>query len=222
MARIGLGAGSRAAPTLDAELGLRAAGFSRVAGVDEVGRGAWAGPLVAAAVVLPDPREGVPPVLDGVRDSKALSPDERAALFEPIVSRALSVGIGAVPAVELDLVGLAAANRLAMIRAVRALAPGADHLLIDGFGLPGCAIAQTAVVHGDALCVSIAAASIVAKVVRDRWMAEFHVQCPAYDWARNKGYGTRAHRDGLARHGITALHRRSFAPIATLLEGSQR
>ena len=188
-----------------------------MAGVDEVGRGAWAGPLVAAAVVLPDPRQGIPPELDGVRDSKALSPEQRAALYEPIVSAALGVGVGAVPAVELDLLGLAAANRLAMIRAIRALSPGADHLLIDGCRLRGCAIPQTPLVRGDAVCMSIAAASIVAKVVRDRWMGELHVRYPAYDWASNKGYGTPAHRRGLARRGPTALHRRSFAPVAALV-----
>ena len=222
MARIGSGAACRGAPTLDAELSLRAAGFSRVAGVDEVGRGAWAGPLVAAAVVLPDPADGLPPALQAVRDSKALSPAERSALYEPVVSGALSVGIGAVPAVELDLIGIAAANRLAMVRAIRALSLGPDHLLVDAVSLPGCEIAHRAVVGGDALCASIAAASIVAKVVRDCWMTELHPQYPVYDWARNKGYGTPAHRDGLARRGVTALHRRSFAPIAALLDRTGR
>ena len=218
MARVGLGAVRRVSPTLNAEMRLRAAGFSRVAGVDEVGRGAWAGPLVAAAVVLPDPREGVPTGLEGVRDSKVLSAGERIALYEPIILGALSVGVGAVRAAELDRVGLAAANRLAMIRAVRALSPPADHLLVDALGLHGCAIPQTALLHGDALSVSIAAASIVAKVVRDRWMADLDARYPGYDWARNKGYGTRTHRHGLAGRGITVQHRRCFAPIATLLE----
>ena len=204
-------------PHLELELQLLGAGVTRVAGVDEVGRGAWAGPLVAAAVVLPDPRDGVPPGLEGVRDSKLLAPERRSILHRRIVSVALAVGIGTVPAVELDLLGLAAANELAMVRAVRALSTPPDHLLIDAFRLRGCPLAQTPVRSGDAICMSIAAASVVAKVVRDRWMSTLHVGFPAYDWASNKGYGAPAHRRGLAERGVSALHRRSFAPVAALL-----
>ena len=206
-------------PGLGRERSLLAAGYRAIAGIDEVGRGAWAGPLVAAAVVLP-PVDGtafdedeLTRRLAGVRDSKGLSPRQRERLAGAIEATALGVGVGWVPAAEIDRLGLTAANRLAWHRAVAALPCPPDFLLLDAFSLPGSPTPQLAIVRGDRDCLTIAAASIVAKVVRDRALAVLDLTLPGYGFGRHKGYGTAEHRTAIARHGPCAEHRRSFAPL---------
>lgn len=182
-----------------------------VAGVDEVGRGPWAGPLVAAAVIL-DP-ERIP---DGLADSKKLSPARRKVLAAQIRVVA-GVGTAVVEAAEIDALGLGRANDAAMLRAIDALPIHAAAVLADGRALPrGCALPGRAIVGGDGTCAAIAAASIVAKVVRDEMMEALDLVHPGYDWAANKGYGTASHRDALLRLGVTPQHRRCFAPVAAL------
>jgi ribonuclease HII len=198
------------------EAALWAAGWPLVAGVDEVGRGALAGPLVAAAVVLPmrAPRQraSLARALAGVRDSKCLTPERREALVEPIVAVASAVGIGRVEVDELDAVGLGAANRMAMERAVLALGVETDALLLDAcvldLGLP-----QIGLIDGDARVLSIAAASIVAKVARDRLMRDLDAIDDRYGFAQHKGYGSALHLERLARFGPCQHHRRCFAPV---------
>lgn len=194
-------------------------GCKIVVGLDEVGRGAWAGPVVAAAVVFP-PCEEVPAPLTGVRDSKQLSPEARAELSVTIRERALAIGIGMMPHDLIDHVGISAANRLAMAAALDDLGLAADHLLIDYFRVPSLPTPQTPLIDGDAVCFSIAAASIVAKVTRDRLMVEMDARHPGYSFAQHKGYGTEEHRAALARLGVCSIHRRSFAPMCHLCGGA--
>lgn len=184
-----------------------------VAGIDEVGRGAWAGPLAVGAVALSPTRRVL-----GVRDSKALPADTRAQLAARLAEHALATAVGRVDVEELDRIGLAAALRLAAARAVAGLALTPDVVLIDGsVDLLADGPARTElVVSGDALVTSIAAASIVAKVARDEELVAADTDHPAYGFARNKGYPTPDHRQALAAHGPCALHRSSFAPIAAL------
>ena len=183
-----------------------------MAGVDEVGRGPLAGPVAAAAVIL-DPRD----VPRGLDDSKALSPAQREALFAEIVARAAAVGIGLASAAEIDRINIRQATFAAMGRAVRALSTGPDHLLVDGVDVPpGLPCPARALVKGDALCLSIAAASIVAKVTRDRLMVRLGAVHPAYGFDRHKGYPTAAHRAALLRHGPTPFHRMSFGVLGRL------
>ncbi len=184
-------------------------GGGLVAGVDEAGRGPWAGPVIAAAVVL-DPAR-IPAGLD---DSKALTPARRAALFDAIMGEALAIGMGRASAKEIDRINILQASLAAMARAVAALKPAPAFALIDGNRMPRLACPGEAIVKGDGRCLSIAAASIVAKVTRDRLMAELDSRHPGYGWARNKGYGTREHAAALARLGPTPEHRRSFRPVA--------
>lgn len=197
-------------------------GWPFVAGVDEVGRGAMAGPLVAAAVVLPvmseHDQERLAPILARIRDSKLLTPAEREDLLAPICDIAVAVATGMVGAAELDAVGVAAANRLAMERAVLSLPLEPHALLIDATTLD-LGIPQVGLIDGDARCLSIAAASIVAKVTRDRLMIAYDAHHPRYGFAAHKGYATPAHLDALARYGPCALHRRSFAPVALARQG---
>ncbi|MFP6740405.1 MAG: ribonuclease HII [Alphaproteobacteria bacterium] len=183
-----------------------------VAGIDEAGRGPWAGPVVAAAVIL-DPGT-LPP---GINDSKALSAKRRSALFDDVMASA-RVGVGQASVGEIDDLNILAATMLAMARAMANLGEPPDHVLIDGNRLPDLPCPATTVVGGDRLSLSIAAASIIAKVTRDRLMASLAADYPGYGWERNAGYGTALHRDGLATFGITPHHRRSFAPIRRLLE----
>jgi ribonuclease HII len=199
-------------PNLEYESGLQHQGLRHVAGVDEVGRGSWAGPIVAAAVILPARSDDSR--LDGVRDSKALTARRRAELFDGIIDAAMAVGIGWASHHVIDARGIAAANRGAMLRAIRNLPVQPDALLVDHVRLPSFPGPQIALPRGDATCLSIAAASIVAKVVRDRWMERWSSRFPPYGFAENKGYGTRAHVEALERHGPCPLHRRSFAPVA--------
>lgn len=209
---------TRVLPTLDEELRLTQEGHGPIAGVDEVGRGAWAGPLVAAAVVLPPVFS--PPLaaelltrLANVRDSKTCTPEERVTLAGTIREVANGVGIGIVPPDELDRFGLTIGNRLAMRRAVEALPWAPGYLLLDWVRLPEVRVPQRAFARGDATSLSIAAASIIAKVERDAMMAALDAAYPGYDFARHKGYGTQAHRAALRERGPSLAHRFRFAPV---------
>ncbi len=201
--------------TLDYERALWMGGVDLVAGIDEVGRGPLAGPVVAAAVVLPPSIEGAP-WLPRVRDSKQLSARQREVLTASIRAEAEAVGLGTVSAAEVDATGIVAATRTAMALALGQCGARLGHLLIDALHLPEVALPQTAIVHGDALCVSIACASIVAKVARDRLMTDLSPLYPEYGFAQNKGYGTPDHLAALRRYGPAPIHRRSFAPVRTL------
>jgi len=191
-------------------------GYLRVAGLDEAGRGAWAGPVVAAAVVLPPNRGDLKQVLGGVDDSKQLTAKQREALFPLICGTALAVGVGTASARFIDTAGIVPATRRAMSIALRDLGLCPDWLLIDALGLPRAQQAQRSVIRGDALVLSIAAASIVAKVSRDRLMVALDARLPGYGFATHKGYGTRAHRAALERLGPCQAHRMSFAPLRNL------
>ena len=183
------------------------AGALRVAGVDEVGRGSLFGPVVAAAVIL-DPAYR----LRGLRDSKLLLPERREVLAERVRQHAVAWAIAAVDAACIDQINIYQASRLAMRDAVLQLAPAADYLLVDAVRLD-CELRQDAIIHGDALSASIAAASILAKVERDRMMCEWDAVFPAYGLASHKGYSTPQHLAALREHGPTPLHRKSFAPV---------
>lgn len=212
-------------PTWDNERKLYAKGCSLVAGVDEAGRGAWAGPLVAGAVIFPCAEvlvanlgeDSLSVRLSTLRDSKMLSECTREELLNVIYSTALAVGVGIVSPVLVDVIGLGAANRLAMARAIRDLGIWPDYLLIDAFRLPSVRIPQLPIIKGDASCMSIAAASIVAKVTRDRMMYDQDTLCPGYSFGRHKGYGTPHHIEALTQLGVSPHHRRSYAPIKALL-----
>jgi len=182
-----------------------------VAGIDEAGRGPWAGPVVAAAIVL-DPAR----IPDGLDDSKKLAPARREAVFPAIIDMArVGVGIGSVE--EIETLNIRGATHLAMRRAVEALGFLPRLALVDGNDKPKLPCAAATLVRGDGLSLSIAAASIVAKVTRDRMMAVLDAAHPGYGWIRNKGYGTPEHREALERLGVTAHHRRLFAPIHKML-----
>jgi ribonuclease HII len=193
--------------TLRYEKNAWAAGAAMVAGVDEVGRGSLFGPVVAAAVIL-DPAYRV----RGLRDSKLLLPERRELLAPRIREHALAWAIAAVDAARIDQINIYQASRLAMREAVIRLQPAADHLLIDALRLD-CNLPQRAIIHGDALSASIAAASILAKVERDRMMCEWDAVFPEYGLASHKGYSTPQHLAALLEHGPTPLHRQSFAPV---------
>ncbi|MFQ5945525.1 MAG: ribonuclease HII [Anaerolineae bacterium] len=199
-------------PDLSRERALEALGYRAIAGVDEVGRGSWAGPVVAAAVVLPAHLD--PSSLDGVRDSKRLTPRQRTDLFPRIEATAAALGVGWVGSRVLDRVGIVVATRRAMYRALRALSPRPDHVLVDYLSLDFGGVPSTSVTRGDSLCLSVACASVVAKVRRDRMMMRWGRRFPGYGFARHKGYGTPEHREALSRLGPCALHRRSFEPVA--------
>lgn len=186
-------------------------GFERIAGVDEAGRGPLAGPVVAAAVMLPPDMAEMPDA--GIRDSKTLSPARREALYELIYSRALCVGIGIVDAVEIDRINILEAACRAMAIAVGNLMPPPDFVLVDGNRTIPVDIGQEALVRGDGRSHSVAAASIVAKVSRDRMMAAYALDYPEYDFAVNKGYPTAAHKAAIAAHGACLIHRRSFKGV---------
>ena len=187
---------------------LRAAGYHRIAGVDEAGRGCLAGPVVAAAVLLPPTC-----VIDGVDDSKRLSASRREELDRVIRAEALTVGFGVIPEEIIDAINILQATLLAMRRAIDDLDPSPDFVLIDGDRSPGCSIPHRVIPSGDRLCFSISAASIVAKVARDRIMQAYDVALPQYGFARHKGYGTRDHLLAIARFGASPLHRKSFKGV---------
>jgi ribonuclease HII len=186
------------------------AGFSRVAGVDEAGRGPLAGPVVAAAVIFaPDAAP-----ITGINDSKKLSAAQREELYPRILASAFSIGIGLASHEEIDNINILQASYLAMQRAVALLMPQADHLLVDGRGLPKSGLPGRALVGGDSLSMSIAAASIIAKVTRDGIMMSYDALHPEYGFADHKGYPTRRHIEAIKRHGVCPIHRRSFHPKA--------
>jgi ribonuclease HII len=189
------------------ENAIRRMGFNHVAGVDEVGRGCLAGPVVAAAVVL-NPDRYVPRVCD----SKTVTALERAQLYERITRTAIAWSVAAAAPEEIDRINIHQASLRAMQRAVMSLCPVPDFVLVDAFRIPDLLVAQRAVAHGDARCTAIAAASIVAKVTRDRMMLELHAQDPRYGFDRHKGYATRDHLDAVSRFGYSEVHRRSFRP----------
>jgi ribonuclease HII len=200
-------------PTLAEERALLAAGHSCVAGLDEAGRGAWAGPVCAAAVVLPLDRDDLTAMLDGVRDSKLLTPGQREALLPVVREVAVAVGLGWGEPGEIDVWGIVSATRLAMGRAVAALGDQVDALLVDYVQLPGLDLPQQSLPKADARCLSVAAASIVAKVERDRLMVDLDDEHPGYGFAKHKGYGTPQHRNALARLGPSPVHRVSWRPM---------
>jgi len=189
------------------ENALRRAGFVYVAGVDEVGRGCLAGPVVAAAVVLHPDRH-----IPGVCDSKAVPAAERERLYDMIIARALAWAVGEADPSEIDRINIHQASLRAMQRAVIALVPLPDFVLVDAFRVPDLPMAQRGVPHGDRRCSAIAAASIIAKVTRDRQMLELHARDPRYGFDRHKGYATADHLEAVARFGYSAVHRRSFRP----------
>ena len=200
-------------PDLSLEQQLYQQGFSMVAGVDEAGRGPLAGPVVAAAVVLPNDLSGLEPWLATINDSKKLSARQRERAVELIQENAWSVGVGQLSPQEIDRVGIGNACIQAMLAAVADLTVSPGHLLLDFVPLKQCEYSFDAIVKGDSRSYSIAAASIVAKVTRDRWMEQAETQYPGYFFARHKGYPTAAHRDILQKLGPCPIHRRSFAPV---------
>jgi ribonuclease HII len=183
-----------------------------VAGVDEAGRGPLAGPVVAAAVIFE--RKRIP---KGINDSKQMTHEAREELYVLIMERAIAVGVGEASVDEIDLVNIRQATHLAMARAVRALTTAAMFALVDGNDAPALPCPCDTIVDGDAKSVSIAAASIIAKVTRDRVMMALHDEHPGYGWVRNKGYGTGEHLEALTRLGPCLHHRRSFAPVHNIL-----
>ena len=191
-------------------------GAFRVAGVDEAGRGPLAGPVVAAAVVLPAPwmAEGLPGALEGLNDSKQLTPRQRDRFYQVLITTAgVEFGIARLEAEQVDEYNILRATHRAMAEALAQLKPGPGHVLVDGLRVASLAYPQTALVKGDSLSYSIAAASVLAKVTRDRLMLEHGARWPAYGFALHKGYGTSRHLAALAEHGPCPIHRRSFAPL---------
>lgn len=186
----------------------RSRGYCRVAGVDEVGRGPLAGPVVAAAVIWDDAAP-----LDGIRDSKQLTPRRRLAAYQRICLDALAIGVGVIDAQVIDRINILQSALLAMAVAVEHLEPQADFLLIDGNHCTSLPLPQVAIIKGDSRSVSIAAASIVAKVTRDRLMERYHERYPEYGFARHKGYPTRAHRDAVKKYGVSPIHRHTFKGV---------
>lgn len=214
-------------PSLRLEHTFWSRGLVHIAGVDEAGRGAWAGPVVAGAVILPRVTrlhrwwlDDALRALKNVRDSKLLSPTQRATLYEPIRASALATAIGYATNDEIDALGIVTATRVAMQRALAALAIPPDALLVDALQLD-VALPQRAIIHGDQLSLSIACASILAKVTRDRMMCELDAEVPGYDFAHHKGYGTAAHRAALLKLGVSRAHRVSFAPVGNLVAHRQ-
>lgn len=183
-----------------------------IAGVDEAGRGPLAGPVVSAAVIFsPDVS------VDGIDDSKKLSPAKRATLYERVMNTALSVGVGVSGAAEIDEINILQATLLSMKRAIAQLTPAPDYILTDGISAIPTPIAQTTIKKGDSLSHSIAAASIIAKVTRDTMMIKYHQRYPEYGFDAHKGYGSRAHIEALQKFGPTEIHRKTFAPVRNCL-----
>lgn len=187
-------------------------GYHFIAGVDEVGRGPLAGPVVAAAVILPQDA-----FLPGLNDSKKLTEQKREELFQQITECAISIGIGIIPAKVIDEVNIYQATKQAMKQALLGLSEKPDHLLVDAMEIP-IDIPQTSIIKGDSKSVSIAASSIIAKVTRDRLMVRLSHEYPQFGFEKHMGYGTAYHLDALKKYGVTSEHRRSYAPIRELIE----
>jgi ribonuclease HII len=196
-------------PDLSFELGLWGKGLLALAGLDEAGRGAWAGPVAAGAVILPrDP--AVLQRLHGVRDSKLMTPRQRTLWAEHIRGEAVAWGVGMADNFEIDLLGIVPATRLAMLRALQQLQVAPQYLLVDALRLPDIDIPQAALIKGDRKVLSISAASVLAKTGRDECLCAMEETYPGYGFARHKGYGTRQHQEALAQLGLCESHRRSF------------
>jgi ribonuclease HII len=215
-------------PTLEEELALLAEGYRLIAGLDEVGRGCLAGPVVAAAVVLPlekltgafaEAPATTSTVFAGLRDSKLMTPAQRERLYAVILQEAVAVGVGSVSAELIDERNILQATRQAMREALLNLPVSPDALLLDALTLPDVPLPQRSLIKGDARCLSIAAASVVAKVTRDRLMCRLHEEFPLYGFARHKGYATSEHLTALRLYGPSPYHRRSFAPVRALVAG---
>lgn len=191
---------------------LYAQGVQLIAGVDEVGRGPLAGPVVAAAVILPKNCK-----IPGLNDSKKIPKSKHQAIYQAVLDQALSIGIGLKDNRVIDQVNIYEATKLAMLEAIQELDPQPQHLLIDAMKLD-LPISQTSIIKGDANSLSIAAASIVAKVTRDQMMTAYDQEYPGYDFAQNAGYGTAKHLQGLEKQGVTPIHRRSFEPIKSITD----
>lgn len=191
---------------------LYAQGIDLIAGVDEVGRGPIAGPVVAAAVILPKACK-----IPGLNDSKKIPKSKHKAIYEAVLQKAIAIGIGVKDNHVIDQVNIYEATKLAMMEAIGQLEPQPQHLLIDAMKLD-LPISQTSIIKGDANSLSIAAASIVAKVTRDQMMEEFDCEYPGYDFTQNAGYGTAKHLAGLDQLGVTPIHRRSFEPVKSMCE----
>lgn len=187
-----------------------------IAGIDEAGRGPLAGPVVAAAVVLPEQFS-----IDGINDSKKLTEKVRTDLFAKLLDcPAIQIGVGIVSERIIDTINILQATKIAMRTAIANLSDPPDHLLIDGLNLDGISISQTKIIKGDSCSVSIASASIVAKVIRDALMVEYETELPGYEFASHKGYGTKKHCDLLIKNGVSCIHRKSFAPVVDLYQRS--
>ncbi len=203
-------------PTFAEERVLQAQGYRYIAGIDEAGRGALAGPVAAAAVILPPRVRGS--WLLQVRDSKQLTPEKREFLFHHIHQAAVAIGVGMVDCKGVDSRGIAEATRMAMKLAVKQLSPAPEFLLIDYLHLPAVKLPQKGITYGDSLCFSIACASIIAKVARDRLMVEIDTVHKGYGMARHKGYGTSQHLACLSRLGPSPVHRLTFNPVKEMIE----
>ena len=193
------------------EKDLYQAGYQTIAGIDEVGRGPLAGPVVAAAVVLPKACK-----IKGLNDSKKIPKKKHMTIYQAIMDQALAVGIGIMDNTVIDQVNIYEATKIAMKDALSKLSCKPDYLLIDAMKLD-VDIPQQSIIKGDANSLSIAASSIVAKVTRDKLMADYDKEFPGYDFAQNAGYGTKSHLQGLERHGVTSIHRKTFEPVKSIL-----
>lgn len=208
-------------PTFKKELALYAQGFSFVAGIDEAGRGAWAGPVVAAAVIFPVNDTSLPVKLHTIRDSKMMTSRQRDAAFDVILSLALSVGLGVTAPGGIDRTNIVSATRRAMDIAVKKLMPQPHHLLIDAVSLTNTPIPQQSFYKAESISLSVAAASIIAKVTRDRLMELLAIRYPVYGFERHKGYGTKQHQQALSQYGPCHIHRFSYAPIRNLQDNTE-
>lgn len=195
-------------PTRREENRLLRKGYSLIAGIDEAGRGAWAGPIVAAAVILPKNK-----VITGIQDSKKLTPLAREKVFAKIIKNAEAYHVQIISRKFIDTYGIQKANMTAIRKAALGLTARPDFILVDSFPVMWRNIESKSIIRGDAHVMSIAAASIIAKVTRDRLMVRYHRQYPVYSFCRNKGYGTASHQEGLVRYGICQQHRLSYKPI---------
>ena len=203
-------------PSFGEEKILEAQGYRLIAGVDEAGRGALAGPVVAAAVILPLNKNL--PFINQVRDSKKLTPLKREYLFHHVHESAIAVGIGMSDLNIIDTIGIVGATSLAMKSAIEQLSPPADYMLIDYMQLPEIGLPQKGITHGDDLSYSIACASIVAKVSRDRLMIKLDEEYSGYGLAKHKGYGTKEHVECLRRLGPCSVHRKTFSPVREMIQ----
>lgn len=201
-------------PDLSFENALWERGVRLVAGIDEAGRGALAGPVAVGAVILPNDLPDLMTRLSGIRDSKVMQPNERKRWATEVKALALACGVGLATPEEIDRLGIAPATRLAAARALESLKMTSEHLLVDYIALPNVNLPQTSLTKGDARSLSIAAASVLAKTARDALLIELAQTYPGYGFARNKGYGTLAHRQAIRELGPCTVHRRSFAPVA--------